>query len=127
VPPSIRLLRPRALLSFALLIAGVALIFPWAAQAQTCSEGTGSYGSNERRQLPLNYTYKSVWNSDWTYNANREDSGGAITYHAYVETQDNLREWTFTNSVDVYRRTVIIRGGYGSALWYMRQEAMGSC
>jgi hypothetical protein len=120
-------MRSRTLLVF--LVASTMLLAPAAAVAAggTCAEATGSYGSNERRQLPLTNTNKSVWNSNWTYNANREDSGGSITYHAYVETQDNLREWTFTNPTDAYRRTVIIRGGYGSALWYMRQEALGSC
>lgn len=122
-----RQVRPFSLVLFVGLF--VAAISPARADAYptTCAYASGSYSSNETRSLTYTMTFKSIWASNWTYNARRIRSDGSVAYHAYVETQDSVRTWVFENSIDVYRSTTIQRGGYGNANYSMEQQAEGSC
>jgi len=76
------------------------------------------------------HTYKSEWYGDKDYNADRVYSDGhTLSYHHYeaVSSAGADPYWTFTNSVDAYRQTVIQRGGSTSSSWEMWEWALGSC
>ena len=95
-----------------------------------CDNAYGAYCCNQAYGLRLVMTYKSEWYGDKDYNADRVYSDGhTLSYHHYeaVSSAGADPYWTFTNSVDAYRQTVIQRGGSTSSSWEMWEWALGSC
>jgi hypothetical protein len=106
------------------LAAGAAAVFTAGAMAlYTCGQGSGTYSNNEWASLGLAHVIRSDWSSDKAYNAYRIDASGSATYQKYISSG----YWTFSNSVDAFRRTAMQRGGYTVATWSMSQYSQNGC
>jgi hypothetical protein len=105
----------------------VPALFAGNALAVECQHASGTYSNNETEYLSYGMTNKSSWYGDKDYNASRWDQDGNPSYQHYQDVSVYGPNWSFTNSIDVYRQTRIQRGGYTTSDWAMWQYASGSC
>lgn len=95
------------LVALCLLVLG--FVLPESASALTlCAQKTGSTCCYSEPQTALSYTGRSDWGHVYSYRARRRDQSGVITYEHNVSPSGN---WSFTNSVDAYRRTTLKNNG----------------
>lgn len=91
-----------------------------------CDAAYGYISDNQKAYLYYANINWSDWASDLAYHAIRVDLAGNETFHQYAPAGGGTSTTT-SDGYDVYRRTVIQRGGYSSTYFQMFEYSHAGC